>query len=361
MAVGAPTLPARYRDARRVGRGGMGDIYRANDAELGRPVAVKVLAEHCAEDDDIRQRFLLEARAAARLSGDPHTVTIYDVGETQGRPYLVMEYLPGGSLAARLAAGRIDEALALKWLEQTARALDAAHEHGVVHRDVKPGNLLLDRDGNVYVADFGIARAAGVDSNTQTGVILGTAGYLAPEQAAGGHATAASDRYAFAVVAHELLTGTQPRPMPSANLPPAAQQVFARALAEDPENRFASCLEFVAALRAAVATAAATAPTAVTVRRRRRRTPLAIATALAFGLLAFVLTAALTAGNAAKPPPTVVQTVTVRATQPARAVVQHGTPASRAAAAPDEHRGKQHGKHHGRGPKKEKRENDGEG
>jgi serine/threonine protein kinase len=339
----------------------MADIYRATDAELGRPVAVKVLADHCAEDDDIRERFLLEARAAARLSGDPHTVTIYDVGETQGRPYLVMEYLPGGSLAARLAAGRIDQALALEWLEQAARALDAAHEHGVVHRDVKPGNLLLDRDDNVYVADFGIARAAGVDSNTQTGVILGTAGYLAPEQTAGGHATAASDCYAFAVVAHELLTGTRPRPTPSTRLPPEAQQVFARALAEDPENRFRSCLEFVAALRTAFAPAAATAPTAVIVRRRSRRTPLAIATALALGLLAFVLTAALSTGNTAKPPPTVVQTVTVPTTQRGRAVVQHATPTAPAAVAPDERRGKHHGKHHGQGPRRAKGENDGEG
>ena len=186
MAVGSPTLPARYRDARPVGRGGMADIYRATDADLGRSVAVKVLAEHCAEDDDIRQRFLREALAAARLSGDPHTVTIYDVGESDGRPYLVMEYLPGGSLVARLAAGPVDRAQAMEWLEQAARALDAAHARGVVHRVVKPGNLLLDKDGNVCVADFGIARAAGVDSNTQTGVILGTVGYLAPEQAAGG-------------------------------------------------------------------------------------------------------------------------------------------------------------------------------
>jgi serine/threonine protein kinase len=347
MAVQSPALPARYLDARPVGRGGMADIYRATDAELGRPVAVKVLAEHCAEDDDIRERFLREARAAARLSGDPHTVTIYDVGETQGRPYLVMEYLPGGSLAARLAAGRIDEALALEWLEQGARALDSAHEHGVVHRDVKPGNLLLDRDDNVYVADFGIARTAGLDSNTQTGVILGTAGYLAPEQAAGGRATAASDRYAFAVVAHELLTGMRPEPTPSSKLPPAAQHVFARALAADPEFRFASCLEFVAAL----APAAATAPTAVMVRRRHRRIPLALATALALGVLAFVLTAALTTGNAAKPPPTVVQTVTVPTTRPAVAGVQP------AAAAPDEHRDR----HHGQGPKKKKKEKDGEG
>src|SRR5262245_34297661 len=125
MAVGSPSLPARYRDARPVGRGGMADIYRATDVELARPVAVQVLAEHFAEDDDIRERFVLEARAAARLSGDPHTVKIYDVGETHGRPYLVMEYLPGGSLADRLADGSIDRALALGWLEQAARALDA--------------------------------------------------------------------------------------------------------------------------------------------------------------------------------------------------------------------------------------------
>jgi serine/threonine protein kinase len=360
MALRSPALPARYRDARLAGRGGMADIYRATDAELGRPVAVKVLADRCAEDADLKERFMLEARAAARLSGDPHTVTIYDVGETQGRPYLVMEYLPGGSLAARLAAGRIDQALALEWLEQAAQALDVAHENGVVHRDVKPGNLLLDRDDNVYVADFGIARAAGVDSNTQTGVILGTAGYLAPEQTAGRRATAASDRYAFAVVAHELLAGTRPRPTPSTNLPPAAQQVFARALAEDPENRFTSCLEFVAALRTALAPAASTAPTGVMVRRRSRRTPLAIATALAFGLVAFVLTAALTTGNAAKPAPTVVQTVTVPTTRQGQAVVRRATPSTPAAAS-DQRPDKHHGKHHRRGPRREKGENDGEG
>jgi eukaryotic-like serine/threonine-protein kinase len=357
--VRSPTLPARYRDARPVGRGGMADIYRATDIELARPVAVKVLAEHFAEDDDIRERFLLEARAAARLSGDPHTVKIYDVGETQGRPYLVMEYLPGGSLAARLAAGRIDEALALEWLEQTASALDAAHERGVVHRDVKPGNLLLDRADNVYVADFGIARAAGLDSHTQTGVILGTAGYLAPEQAAGGRATAASDRYAFAVVAHELLTGRRPGSAPDAGLPAAADPVFARALAEDPEYRFASCLEFVAALRAALAPVPATAPTAVMIRRRRRRTPFAVATAVAFGVLAFVLTAALTSGDAAKPPPTVVQTITVPAPTPRREVrTPPSAPVAPVAAVKRKDGGKHHGEGHGKGHGKEK---DGKG
>ena len=344
MAVGSPTLPARYRDARPVGRGGMADIYRATDADLGRSVAVKVLAEHCAEDDDIRQRFLREALAAARLSGDPHTVTIYDVGESDGRPYLVMEYLPGGSLDARLAAGPVDRAQAMEWLEQAARALDAAHARGVVHRDVKPGNLLLDKDGNVCVADFGIARAAGVDSNTQTGVILGTVGYLAPEQAAGGRATAASDRYALAVVAHELLTGARPGPAVSSKLPPAAHRVFAQALDEEPEYRHPSCREFVAALAAALSPVPATAPTVVAVRRRSRRAPLALAIALAAGVLAFVLTAAFAGGNSAKGPPTVVQTVTV--STPTTSAEPAATPAQpvAATAAPAKH-GKGHGKH----------------
>ena len=317
MAVQSPVLPSRYRDARPVGRGGMADIYRATDGELGRTVAVKLLAEHCAEDPDIRERFLCEGRAAARLSGDPNTVTIYDVGEVDGRPYIVMEYLPGGSLATRLASGRIDRAQSLEWLEQAARALDAAHERGVVHRDVKPGNLLLDKEDNVYVADFGIARAAGVDSNTQTGVILGTAGYLAPEQAAGDSACAASDQYALAVVAYELLTGTRPGPVPSRKLPPAAHAVFANALADRPEARYPSCLELVAALRSALVdpTLVTRRRTVATRRRRTRSAPLTIAAVL-LGLLAFFLTATLSNGNAGSPPSTVVQTVTVEAPTP---------------------------------------------
>ena len=356
MAVGGPELPGRYRDARPVGRGGMADIYRATDTELGRAVAVKVLAAHCAEDDDIRERFLREARAAARLSGDPHTVTIYDVGEYGGRPYLVMEYLPGGSLAARLAAGRVDRDRGMEWLEQAALALDAAHARGVVHRDVKPGNLLLDKDDNIYVADFGIAHAAGVDSNTQTGVILGTAGYLAPEQAAGRRATAASDRFALAVVAHELLTGARPVPTPSSKLPLPARQVFARALDEQPGFRYPSCLDFVGALATALSAPApgpATAPTAVMLRSRRRRTPLILALVLAFGVLAFVLTTAFAGGNSAKPPPTVVQTVTVPAPASARttvAPVQAQPVSARTPRPSGQHHGKRKGHaKHGRG------------
>src|SRR6266513_6050863 len=211
MPVDTAILPPRYRSPKRIARGGMGEIYRATDATLGRAVDVKVLAERYSRDDAIRQRFTREALAAARLSGEPHIVTVFDVGEHAERPFIVMEYLAGGSLEERIRKDGAEEVgLTLEWLEQAATALDAAHRHGVVHRDVKPANLLLDRNGNVHVADFGVASAAGMDSLTMTGTVMGTAGYLAPEQAQGQRATPASDRYGLAVVAFELLTGTRP-------------------------------------------------------------------------------------------------------------------------------------------------------
>jgi predicted Ser/Thr protein kinase len=274
MPVDTNILPPRYRDAQRIGRGGMGDIYRATDETLGRDVAVKVLGEHYARDESVRGRFEREALAAARLSGRPHVITIFDVGEWQDRPYIVMEYLGGGSLedAIRERGGGLEPARALEWLEQAAVALDTAHAEGVVHRDVKPANLLLDRDGNVHVADFGVASAAGLDSMTKTGTVLGTAGYLAPEQAQGEPATPASDLYSLGVVAFELLTGERPyqgdtaaaeaaahihAPIPSISalrpdLPRDLDRVFERALAKDPRARFRSAGEFVAALRDAL-------------------------------------------------------------------------------------------------------------
>src|SRR5215212_5510695 len=254
----------------------MSDIYRANDTLLGRDVAIKVLAERYSADDSVRRRFTREALAAARLSGEPSTVTIFDVGEEDGRPYIVMEYLGGGSLDDVLRRGGPQPPeQVFTWLEQAARALDAAHARGVVHRDVKPGNLLLDAAGNVHVADFGIASATDMDSLTMTGTVLGTAGYLAPEQAKGERATPASDRYSLAVVAFELLTGTRPfenesptaeaaahvnSPIPSlserSGLPRELDACFARALAKDPHDRFETCADFVAALRAALSDAA---------------------------------------------------------------------------------------------------------
>jgi serine/threonine-protein kinase len=277
MAVETGLLPDRYAGPQPVGHGGMGEIYRATDTALGRAVAVKVLAERYSLDAAVRERFTREALAAARLSGNRNIVTIFDVGEHNGRPFIVMEYLAGGSLEQRLRSdGAVTPRLALDWLEQTAGALDAAHAAGVVHRDVKPANLLLDRQDIVHVADFGIASAAGLDSLTQTGTVLGTASYLSPEQAKGERTTPASDRYSLGIVAFELLTGKRPFESTSvaaeaarhvtgivpsvrdvsADAPGELDPVFARALAKDPAERYASCAEFVAALRDALQDAA---------------------------------------------------------------------------------------------------------
>jgi serine/threonine-protein kinase len=266
-------LPPRYRDPHLLAYGGMGEIYRATDEELGRDVAVKVLSARYAQDDELRRRFRREALAAARLSANPNIVTVFDVAEHEGRPMIVMELLSGGSLEKRTSSRTpCPPRQVLAWLDQAAAALDAAHAAGVVHRDVKPGNLLLDDADRVRVADFGIASAAGLDSFTKTGTILGTAGYLSPEQAAGERAGAASDLYALAVVAWELLAGRRPfasdsptaeatahvrAPVPSIHdanpsLPGALDAVFRRALAKDPRDRYPSAAALVGALREAL-------------------------------------------------------------------------------------------------------------
>ena len=273
MASTTDVLPARYEDARLIASGGMGRVFRATDSELRRDVAVKVLADRYADNEGVRGRFRREALTAARLSSIPNIVTIFDVAEYHGRPLIVMEYLEGGSLETRVQGqGGCPPAQVLMWLEQAAAALDAAHAAGVVHRDVKPGNLLLDGRDHVHVGDFGIASAVGLDSLTEAGTILGTAGYLSPEQARGERATAASDRYSLAVVAFELLAGARPfesesataeaarhatAPVPSVHsfkpdLPPSFDRVFDRALAKAPADRYPSAAEFVGELRAAM-------------------------------------------------------------------------------------------------------------
>src|SRR5688572_27319413 len=189
----------------------MASVWEAHDELLDRAVAVKVLAAHLGEDDRARKRFEREARTAAGLSSHPHVVTIYDVGEHDGHAFIVMELLRGGTVADKLrAGGHISQPVALRWLEEAASALDAAHEQRIVHRDVKPANMLLDERGRLALADFGIARLGLEDQITQTGQVLGTAAYIAPEQAMGERSTPASDRYALAVVAFELLTGEKP-------------------------------------------------------------------------------------------------------------------------------------------------------
>jgi serine/threonine-protein kinase len=346
LTVGGETqiLPARYRNPRLIARGGMGKIYAATDSTLERVVAVKVLDDRFALDDTFRARFTREALAAARLSSGPSTVTIFDVGEYDGRPFIVMEHVTGGSLEDVIKRdGAQTPARALEWLEQAAHALDHAHEQGVVHRDVKPANLLLGEDGGVRVADFGVASARGLVSLTQTGTVIGTAGYLSPEQALGNAATAASDCYALAVVAFELFAGTRPfenssataeaaahvqSPVPSIfHLPREVNAILARAMAKDPSARFATCSEFVAALRAAFADdAGATGIVARVAPQRRHRfaLPLVLALLVAGGILAAVLLTTRDGARTARQPLRV--TITERGTTVERTVTQRATP-----------------------------------
>jgi len=345
----------------------MGEIYLATDDDLGREVAVKVLADRYAEDESLRARFKREALAAARLSGNHNIVTIFDVAEHEGRPMIVMEYLAGGSLEQRID-GPVEPGRALDWIEQAAAALDAAHDAGIVHRDVKPGNLLLDNRDHLKVADFGIASAAGMDSFTQTGTILGTAGYLSPEQAKGEKATAASDRYALAVVAWELLTGRRPfqadsptaeaaahvnAPVPSAHgangaLPAAFDAIFERALAKDPADRYPNAAEFAGDLRRALHDDAgdtgwiepvpATAATRVAPTPARAATPswllpvIGVLVLIGAGVLIAVL--ATRGGNSSPQARTVVHTVTRPGTTVRETTTAPAPPPPTTAAAP---------------------------
>jgi serine/threonine protein kinase len=323
VSVQAGILPDRYADPRLIGQGGMGRIYLAEDRELGRKVAVKVLDDRFANDERLRERFKREALTAARLSSHPHVVTIFDVGEWHGRPFIVMEYLPGGTLGERTRRQPVAPGAALAWLGQAAEALDAAHGLGIVHRDVKPANLLFDERDDLAVADFGIARIADdTDTGmTATGTVLGTAGYLAPEQALGQPAGPASDLYSLGVLGYELLTGARPfergsdtaeaaahinERVPPASarrpeLPPSVDRVFERALAKDPSARYPNAAAFVGALDNALSGRESTTrvlpatapPTSPTVRRppplrRQRRPPWVVPLVLAGLVLALV-------------------------------------------------------------------------
>jgi eukaryotic-like serine/threonine-protein kinase len=201
----------RYRLVELLGRGAMGEVWRARDTALGRDVAVKLLLEHTAAPDAV-ERFRREAQTAARLN-HPNVVAAYDFGEEDGRGYLVMELVPGRSLRDELAErGRLGVEEARRLAGQAATGLAAAHAQGVVHRDVKPGNLLLTAEDTVKVADFGIARAAAEAASalTTTGEMLGTTPYLAPERGMGADAESASDVYALGCVLYEMLCGRPP-------------------------------------------------------------------------------------------------------------------------------------------------------
>jgi eukaryotic-like serine/threonine-protein kinase len=289
-------LPTRYRVLRLIARGGMASVWAAEDEVLGRLVAVKVLSPALDADERAHRRFLREARAAARLGDCRHVVTVYDIGEHEGRSFIVMEHFAGGTLADRLRGDHeIPRPVAMRWLREAATALDCAHDHGVVHRDVKPANLLLDDHGRLAVADFGIATVATEASVTLTGQVLGTAAYIAPEQARGHPATAASDRYALAVVAYELLTGRRPfaaegaaaqarahveATVPDASaadagLPAAVGAALRDGMAKEPEDRPGTAGALVDRLEAALGEPADTVPEPDPTEVTRRLAPVA--------------------------------------------------------------------------------------
>jgi hypothetical protein len=280
------TLPERYRLGRHIATGGMASVWCADDLVLDRKVAIKVLAERFAHDGLAVARFKREARAAARVSGHPHVVTVYDVAELEdpvdpltdathsaGRAFIVMEFLAGGTVADAIHHDSVRRQEALRWLREAASALDDAHSRGIVHRDVKPANFLLDRGRVLHVADFGIARLTTEETITTSDQLFGTAAYLSPEQALGREATGASDRYALAVAAFELLTGRRPfsaphfsaqarqhieEPPPAASeidatLPEDVDEVLYAGLAKSPPDRPQSAGDLVTALTDALA------------------------------------------------------------------------------------------------------------
>jgi eukaryotic-like serine/threonine-protein kinase len=261
-------VDGRYRVISRLGSGGMADVYLAQDQLLGREVAVKVLHHHFAEDHEFVERFRREASSAAALS-HPNIVGIFDRGEWDGTYYIAMEYVAGRSLKTIVREqGALDPATAIDIVIQILRAARSAHRRGVIHRDLKPHNVILDEEGRARVTDFGIARA-GASDMTLTGSIMGTAQYLSPEQAQGLSVTAAADLYSIGVILYELLTGSvpfegetavaiafkqvsaEPRPPSELNptLPPSLDAVVLRALAKDPAQRYADADELTAALQ----------------------------------------------------------------------------------------------------------------
>ena len=260
-------IDGRYRVISRLGSGGMADVYLAQDQLLGREVAVKVLHHHFAEDQEFVERFRREASSAAALS-HPNIVGIFDRGEWNGTYYIAMEYVAGRSLKAVVREhGPLDPAAAIDIVVQILQAARFAHRRGVIHRDLKPHNVILDDEGRARVTDFGIARA-GASDMTLTGSIMGTAQYLSPEQAQGYTVSDASDLYSVGVILYELLTGVvpfegetavaiafkqvsaAPRPPSELNpaLPASLDAVVLRALAKDPAERYADADELIGAL-----------------------------------------------------------------------------------------------------------------
>jgi predicted Ser/Thr protein kinase len=273
MSVVGEVIVERYELEELVGTGGMSSVYKARDRLLERPVALKILHEQYTLDPEYVERFRREARAVAQLA-HPNIVTVIDRGEQDGRQFIVFEYVDGENLKQVVnREGALPVREAVELTIQVARALGFAHERGIIHRDVKPQNVILSDDGRAKVTDFGIARSLDVDGVTQTGTVVGTSDYIAPEQAQGQQVDAQTDVYSLGVVLYELITGEVPydgenfvavamqhvhQPAPSVldrrpDCPPRLDLVVQRAMAKDPDNRHDSMADLVDDLQASVA------------------------------------------------------------------------------------------------------------
>ena len=269
MSENVRVLNGRYEVESRLGEGGMAKVFAGTDRLLGRKVAVKVLSSQYAQDRTFVERFRREAQAAAGLN-HPNVVSVFDTGSDDGVHYIVMEHVEGRTLADIIGEeGALRPARAIEIAVDVCRALDTAHEKGMVHRDVKPGNILLTPDGGVKVADFGIARVASGEPLTVTGSVMGTASYLSPEQASGGSIDARSDIYSLGCVLYEMLTGKPPfagdslvsiaykhveeEPTAPSRVNPAVpaglSAVVTKAMAKDPADRYQSADEMAGDLR----------------------------------------------------------------------------------------------------------------
>ena len=254
---------AGYRLEEQIGQGGMAVVYRARDERLRRPVALKVLSPDLASDAEFRTRFIRESRAAAAVD-HPNIIPVYDAGEVRGFLFIAMRYVPGGDVRSLLADGRgLEPGRAWKLISQIASALDAAHQHGLIHRDVKPANMLLEND-HVYLSDFGISRLAVTSHLTTAGQLVGTLDYIAPESIKSQPIDGRADQYSLACTAFELLTGHPPfhadlglavlhahvaQPPPAVTrecqeLPPAVDLIIAKGMAKRADDRYASCTAF---------------------------------------------------------------------------------------------------------------------
>jgi serine/threonine-protein kinase len=312
----------RYRIQRKLGAGGMADVYLAEDQELGRRVAIKILNGRHANDDQFIERFRREAKNAAALN-HPNIVSIYDRGEAEDTYYIAMEFLDGRTLKELVVGrGAAPINVAIEYARQILSALRFAHRHGIVHRDIKPHNVLVDGEGRVKVTDFGIARA-GTSQMTETGSIVGTAQYLSPEQARGGEVDPRSDLYSLGIVLYELLTGKTPfdgetpveiamkhlsnTPQPPSKLrpdiPPELDMVVMRALAKNPDDRYQSADEMEADLERVARGARVSAATVDTATQvlRRPATPSVAEAATAATMIA----PSPSVGGPAAPPPVV--------------------------------------------------------